>query len=304
MIIKQFITVFISVALMLIDSSFLMNTLDYQSGLFTDAYKWDKFDFGQNSKLEKTEVPILLLHDIDDDGVYSISKDQFERQMKLIKDSGFNTISFTELYDFTFRGKKLPENPIIITFDDGYQSNYDIAYPILKELNMKATIYVIGHSIGKDTYKNTEHKIIPHFGYDEAIEMFNSGLIDIQSHSFDMHQSKALEQSSEVRNNVKRFKDESIEDYIKIFNSDFITENEIINKITNERIHSFSYPTGYYDQETEALLALLGVKSTLTTQEGINTIIKGLPQSLFSLKRINIYRDMPDENLIKLISTP
>lgn len=259
-----------------------------------------KFDYASYTK----EIPILLLHDIDDDGVYSITKEQFKRQMKLIKDSGFNTISFTELYEFILRGKELPENPIIITFDDGYQSNYDIAYPILKELNMKATIYVIGHSIGKDTYKNTDHKIIPHFGYDEAIEMFKSGLIDIQSHSFDMHQSETLEQGSNVRKNVKRFENEREKDYINVFNDDFIFENDIINKITNEKIHSFSYPTGYHDQETEALLGLQEVKSTLTTQEGINTVIKGLPQSLFGLKRINIYRDMPDESLIKLISTP
>jgi peptidoglycan/xylan/chitin deacetylase (PgdA/CDA1 family) len=269
---------------------------------FISSFKSYTFNF--DYALYIKEVPVILLHDIDDEGEYSITKEQFERQMKLIKDNGFNTISFDELYDFTFRGKELPQNPIIITFDDGYESNYVIAYPILKELNMKATIYAIGHSIGKDTYKDTGEKIIPHFGYDEAIEMFKSGLIDIQSHSFDMHQSEALEQSLEVRKNVKRFENESEQDYIKIFNEDYIIEDNIINRITSEKTHSFSYPTGYYDQETEALLGSLGVKSTLTTQEGINTIIKGIPQSMFGLKRINIYRDMPDENLIKLISTP
>lgn len=190
----------------------------------------------------------------------------------------------------------------MITFDDGYQSNYDIAYPILNELNMKATIYIIGSSIGKDTYKDTGKKILPHFGYDEAIEMYSSGLIDIQSHSFDMHQSEKLENDYPVRVNLKRFDNENEEDYIQAFNDDFEEENNIINKITSKNIHSFSYPTGYYSQETEKLLNLLDVKSTVTSETGVNTVTKGIPQSLFELKRINIYKNMPDESLINSIT--
>lgn len=278
-------------------------------GHYADSENIDAFLSGfksyvleQDDNPYTKKVPIVLLHDIDIEGEYSVSKEQFERQMKLIKDNGFNTVSFEDLYEYTLSGKELPENPIIITFDDGYQSNYDIAYPILKKLDMNAAIYIIGSSLGKDTYKNTGEKIHPHFGYEEAVEMYSSGLIDIQSHSYDMHQSEKLEEISPVRVNVKRFENESEKDYIKAFNSDFSAEDSIIKKITGKNIHSFSYPTGYYSKETETLLGLLGVKSTVTTEPGVNTVIKGIPQSLFGLKRINIYRDMPDENLIDLIS--
>ncbi|SHH55918.1 Polysaccharide deacetylase [Anaerosphaera aminiphila DSM 21120] len=245
-------------------------------------------------------IPIILLHSIDD-GEYSISSEQFKRQMELIKKSGYNTISFSDLYNYTEKGTELPENPILITFDDGYYSNYKIAYPILKELDMKATIYIIGSSLGKDTYKDTKEKIIPHFGTSEAAEMYNSGLIDIQSHSYDMHQSEKFEKSTPVRSSVKQFENESEVDYIKAFNKDFYEEDSIIKNITNKNIHSFSYPTGYYSEHSEILLGLLGVKSTVTINEGTNTVIKGLPQSLFELKRIDVYRDMPDENLLNAI---
>lgn len=278
-------------------------------GHYVDSENIDAFlsDFKsyvlkQDDNQYTKKVPIVLLHDIDIEGEYSVSKEQFERQMKLIKDNGFNTVSFEDLYEYTLNGKELPENPIIITFDDGYQSNYDIAYPILKKLDMKATIYIIGSSLGKDTYKNTGEKIHPHFGYEEAVEMYSSGLIDIQSHSYDMHQSEKLEEISPARVNVKRFENESEKDYIEAFNSDFSAEDSIIKEITGKNTHSFSYPTGYYSKETETLLGLLRVKSTVTTDSGVNTVIKGIPQSLFGLKRINIYRDMPDENLIDLIS--
>lgn len=245
-------------------------------------------------------VPIILLHSIDD-GEYSISSEQFKRQMELIKKSGYNTISFSDLYNYTEKGIELPENPILITFDDGYYSNYKIAYPILKELDMKATIYIIGSSLGKDTYKDTKEKIIPHFGADEAAEMYSSGLIDIQSHSYDMHQSEKFENNTPVRSSVKQFGGESEADYIKAFYSDFYEEDSIIKNITNKSIHSFSYPTGYYSEHSEILLGQLGVKSTVTINEGTNTVIKGLPQSLFELKRIDVYRDMPDENLLNAI---
>ena len=266
---------------------------------FISGFK--SYEFKTDSSYTK-EVSVLLMHDIGGEGTYSISEEQFASQMKLLKDSGFNTVSFEDLYAYTVMGTELPEKPLIITFDDGYKSNYTIAYPILKELNMKATIYIIGSSFGKDTYKDTGEKIFPHFGHEEAAEMYGSGLIDIQSHSYDMHQSEKLEQNEQVRVNVKRFENEGEKDYIEAFNKDFVDEDSIITGITGSDTNSFSYPTGYCDRETETLLGLLGVKSTVTTENGINTVIKGIPQSLFGLKRISIYRDMSDENLLNLIS--
>lgn len=285
----------LSIFLITFGTAFLLNVMPDSFGLFGDK------DYKSDTYSTTREVPIIMFHDIGGIGDYSVSKKQFENQMSLIKNKGFNTISFKDLYNYTAGDEELPEKPIIITFDDSYQSNYDVAYPILKDLNMKATIYIIGHSFGKDTYKDTGEKIHPHFGYVEAIEMYKSGLIDIQGHSYDMHQSEKFEKNSPVRVSVKRFENEDEEDYIEAFNSDFLRINDIIRKITGENIHSFSYPTGYYDAETEKLLALLGVKSTVTTNIDVNTIIKGKPQSLFELKRINIYKDMHDENLMDLI---
>ncbi len=265
---------------------------------FIDGFK--SYELKPDDKAYTVEVPILMLHDIDETGLYSVSEEQFERQMRLIKDHGFNTVSFEELYEYTLRGRELPENPIVITFDDGYQSNYDAAYPILKDLNMKATIYAIGSSMGKDTYKDTGHPIFPHFGYDEAIEMYRSGLIDIQSHTYDMHQSEELEENTPVRITVERFEGESEEDYINAFISDFMKGNDVIKKATSKDIHSFSYPRGRYSTETEVLLHSMNVTSTVTIESGVNTVIKGLPQSLYALKRISVYRDMPDDELLQL----
>ncbi len=78
-----------------------------------------------------------------------LTPDQFKKQLLYLEAMGYSTIHFKDYIEFKENGKKLPDNPIIITFDDGYYSNYEYAYPILKELNMKATIFAIGWSVGR-----------------------------------------------------------------------------------------------------------------------------------------------------------
>ena len=123
--------------------------------------------------------------------------------MQLIKENGYEAISFDELIAFAEGKGALPEKPVLITFDDGYQSNYEYAFPILKEENMKGTIFAIGVSIGKkEYYKDTVHKMTPHFGKEEIDEMKGSGLISIGSHTYDMHQWAPFEEGDKIRESV------------------------------------------------------------------------------------------------------
>jgi peptidoglycan/xylan/chitin deacetylase (PgdA/CDA1 family) len=71
----------------------------------------------------------------------------FEKQLKFVK-KWYRVITFEELRQYIAK-KKLPWNCIIITFDDGYEDNYLIAYPILKKKNLKATFFVTTHRIGQ-----------------------------------------------------------------------------------------------------------------------------------------------------------
>ena len=77
---------------------------------------------------------------------------------------------------------------------------------------MKATIFAIGVSIGKDTYKDTDHAMTPHFGAAEMQEMVDSGLISIQSHTYDMHQWPPFEDGNDrVRETLAQLPGESDE---------------------------------------------------------------------------------------------
>lgn len=248
-------------------------------------------------------VPILTYHHFAEKGDPStvISAEMFEIQIMAILDAGYTAISFSELCDFVYRGIPLPENPIIITIDDGYLSVYETAFPILLKYNVKATVFIIGVTHGQTEYKDTGYPITPRFNDTQALKMVRSGIISIQSHSYDMHQYEPFE-TGRYRTGVLQMESESIDDYIASFTEDFERAASQIVGMLGTRPFVFAYPFGYYSELTETLLAGMGVKVTLTIQQGLNTIVVDSPESLFALKRFNVSGDMEPDTLLGLIT--
>ena len=248
-------------------------------------------------------VPILMYHQISDDGDInsSISSEAFESHVKALRDAGYTSISFDELYDYAANGAPLPERRVIITFDDGYMSVYDYAFPILERYGMKATISIVGVLYGESTYKGLYYlPISPHFGDAEAREMAASGVFSIQSHSYDMHHFIPYE-TGPPRVGILRRRDESLEEYVEAFVDDFSLAAEQIEASVGARPFVYSYPFGRSTKLSEKLLKDMGVTVTLTISQRINTVIKGYPGSLYKLGRLNIPGDMSPEELLELI---
>ncbi len=68
-----------------------------------------------------------------------VKESEFEAQMKFIS-KNFNLLSIEDLHNYNFRCSNFS---VLVTFDDGYLDNYEIAYPILKKYNIPATIYLV-----------------------------------------------------------------------------------------------------------------------------------------------------------------
>ena len=103
------------------------------------------------------KVPILLYHHITNEkfskeqSISLISPEDFRLHMTAIK-VNYTPISLREYIDYVLcddGSKNIPDDSIIVTFDDGYSSNYEIAYPILKELEIPATIFVVTDTVGE-----------------------------------------------------------------------------------------------------------------------------------------------------------
>jgi peptidoglycan/xylan/chitin deacetylase (PgdA/CDA1 family) len=95
-------------------------------------------------------VPILCYHNLGDQakGRMVMAASTFREQMQYLKAKGYHVISLREFVEFTRLGRQLPQRSVVLTFDDGYKSFRQLAYPVLKELGFPATLFVYTDYVG------------------------------------------------------------------------------------------------------------------------------------------------------------
>ncbi|MCD7948223.1 MAG: polysaccharide deacetylase family protein [Oscillospiraceae bacterium] len=244
-------------------------------------------------------LPVLMYHNVTEtcESVFDITPELFRAQMAALQSGGYETVTFAQVLAYAQSGTPLPENPIVISFDDGYEGNLTLAAPILEELGMCAEINVIGVSIGKDSYKDTGVSMVPHFALEEALPWVERGIIEIGSHSYDMHQ--VAERDGEgYREGVYMLEGENEDDYIAAFRADTQKSVDELERALDTTVTVYAYPYGFYTDLTEVLLSEMGISVTLTVEEGINTVVEGLPQSLRAMKRCNISSEIAPEEIV------
>lgn len=98
----------------------------------------------------RNQIPIVALHGIDaaPGGFYELSTGEFDYLCGTLKALGFKTITFMDLLNYLDKGKRLPEKPVILTSDDGYQNIYTYAFPILQKYGFKMTVFLVTGLIG------------------------------------------------------------------------------------------------------------------------------------------------------------
>ena len=136
-------------------------------------------------------LPVLMYHHFAQESPYGtiVSFDKFREQMTAVKEAGYHAVTIPQIIDYVKNETPLPDKPVLITMDDGYTSNLTDAAPVLEELGLRATVFVIGVNEGETIYvHNGEPLSPPRFSYEEAAPWVEKGIIDVQSHTFDMHQ--------------------------------------------------------------------------------------------------------------------
>ena len=89
---------------------------------------------------------VLMYHKVSGNGekdFLTVTTDQLSMQWKYLKNEGYSPVLFSDLVQFVQQGKALPPRPVLLTFDDGYKDNYEVMYPILQHLGMKANIFLV-----------------------------------------------------------------------------------------------------------------------------------------------------------------
>lgn len=194
-------------------------------------------------QISELQMPILMYHYIreysdqnDKIGTnLSVSPENFAKQLDLIKEEGYTTITFEDLSK-----NNIPEKPIILTFDDGYGDFYSNAFPELKKREMKAVSYIIFNKIDVANYLTI----------DQIKELSSYG-IEIGSHTLSHPDLSKLDDAKAEK--------------------EIIESKKNIEKILNKKIISFCYPSGKYSNSTENIVKNAGYIFSVTTKSDITT---------------------------------
>lgn len=183
-------------------------------------------------------IPILAYHVISDNpkNDMEVSTSNFERQMAFLHRHHFKVLSLEEVELFKTRKKRFDGKKIAITFDDGSESYYTKALPILKKYNFTSTNFVITGRLGKNGYLSKE----------QFDKLKNDKLVSLQSHSFNLHNHSAAKSNDYklYTEDLEKNKDYHFKYYAYPFG--ISNENYIKALSDNDIILSFKYSPSHW----------------------------------------------------------
>ena len=140
------------------------------------------------------KIPVLAYHAVSAGSEkpttgLCVSEVDFEEQMKYLSDNGFTTVTMDEFRQWHAGKKEFPPKSCLITFDDGLDSVYYLAYPILKKYDQAATLFVIGHRIGDKTDPFDPDSEESHYVGRDVIDKVRAEYprFEFESHTYNMH---------------------------------------------------------------------------------------------------------------------
>jgi peptidoglycan/xylan/chitin deacetylase (PgdA/CDA1 family) len=214
-------------------------------------------------------IPILYYHFVKKPnantrikGLYT-NAFHFEWQIKMLINRGFIFLTFEEIakknYDINNRN-------VILTFDDGCESLYYNAFPILKKYGIKAVIYLVSNSIGARNVVwplNENLDPLNILTKEQILEMTNYG-IEIGSHL--CHHVHLPQLSlAEIR-------------------EELVLSKEILESELGKEIYSVAYPFGSYNSEILQIAEQSGYQFGVTTKSGNNLTANNLELFRISVK--------------------
>jgi peptidoglycan/xylan/chitin deacetylase (PgdA/CDA1 family) len=199
-------------------------------------------------------VPVLIYHSIrpyratDTAGArkYIATPETLENELAYLKDNGYTSVTFADLTKNLTTGAPLPPRPVIISFDDDWQTQYVYAFPLLKKYGFTATFYVWTIVVGM---KN-------HMTWDEVKELDAAGM-EIGCHTVTHPYLTRIKDDATLRK--------------EIFGARQRIEQHIGKSVT-----TFAYPFGQYNERVAAMVREAGFTSARSTWPGVTHTVEGL----------------------------
>lgn len=252
---------------------------------------------------------------------------KFRDQVKFLKEN-YNVVSLDRVIDSLSKGQKLPSWPVVLTFDDGYRSNYSLAYPILKEFGILATIFLTtsfiesrewlwtdrveyavnkNPSVGSESKRMQDQKIrleLKNMRQElrnemvEDLELRQRVSLSDELHPPEIYRPLSWSEVQEMTQDGLISIGNHTHTHVILTRCDLQTikeelrlSAEILEKRTGILSSAFCYPngeTGDFNEQTKALLKEFGYAGALTTIPGFNN----QDSDPFELKRFGVNNHM------------
>ena len=242
------------------------------------------------AETQNSSMPILMYHDLTQDpdktSSMTVTDERFRLDMEFLESFGYTPLFPSEVEEIGEGKRSLPSRPVMITFDDGYLSNYTIAAPILQQTGMKATVALIAsHIKDADDSDSSRHSL----NWDEVKSMYDSGLFQFGSHTYNLHNPNyGGANAPDGINGIMREKGETQAQYTERVGNDLAQSISLIKEHTGQStVNYFSYPYGAYDRWMQPILEKNGIKISTLTNAGMARPTYGL----YNLPRYGIRMD-------------
>ena len=192
-------------------------------------------------------VPVLTYHKLTRNGTpdaMTVREADFEAQMRFLRENGYRVIPLDDLFEFLRFRRQIPARSVVVTFDDGWRSVYDIAWPILKKYGYPATLFVYTDLIvgSRET-----------LSWEQVRELSRGGF-DIQCHT------------RTHRYLGRKERKESSRDYFEAVRKEVLESSKIIRKHTGRDVKYLAYPYGDTNALVVGMLRQEGYRLAFTVE--------------------------------------
>ncbi len=222
-------------------------------------------------------VPVLMYHRVDPqlsarDPItvsLTVMEPAFEAQLRLLQAAGYQSTTLAAVREALDQHAPLPARRVVLTFDDGYEDNYTVAFPLLRKYGFAGTFFVVTSSVGRRDHLTSA----------QIRAMAQAGM-DIESHGVH-HVDFSRLSMTEAR-------------------SELLQSRKTIEGWTGAPVVFFAYPAGRYSVALEHLLDTLGYRGALTERPGFVT----LDSQPFTLERVRVSHDDSSASFARKLGLP
>jgi peptidoglycan/xylan/chitin deacetylase (PgdA/CDA1 family) len=180
-----------------------------------------------------------------------ITPQAFEAQMQQLKDKNISVIPMQDFLAWRRGEKAIPSRSAILTFDDGWKSQHEVAWPILKKFNFPVTLFVYTEGIRPGHFSGGES-----MSWDQLAELRDEG-VDIQAHSA-THQDLRRPYDKIAKKKL------SPEEYEKWLDNELAGSKQIIEQKLGVKVNCFAVPYGFYNEHVKELAIKAGYEAMFT----------------------------------------